>query len=102
MIRLPKWLVAVFAVAFLLAAAAPALALETEGKIKSVTADQNQFVMTDNNGKDWTFQVDKDAKVQLADKDVKLADLKTDDQVSIKYEKKDGKLMAQEIRGKRK
>jgi hypothetical protein len=57
-----------------------------------------QLVMTDNNGKDWTFHLEKDGKIQLADKEVKLSDLKADDKVTIKYEKKDGKLVAQEIR----
>jgi cold shock CspA family protein len=98
MLRLPKWFVVVLALAFLVGLAAPALALETQGKIKSVTADKDRFVVTDDNGKDWTFQLDKDAKVQLGDKDIKLADLKEGKKVKIKYEQRDGKLMAQEVR----
>src|SRR6516165_5416757 len=99
MVRLPKWLVVVFALVVLLGVAAPAIAAEAKGEIKTVGTDQ--FVMTDSNGKDWTFQLDKDAKVRLGDKDIKLATLKKGDKVEVTYEKKDGKLIATEIRCKR-
>jgi hypothetical protein len=90
----------VFALAlvFLAALAAPALALEAQGTIKSVTAEKEQLVVTDANGKDWTFHLEKDGKIQLGDKEVKLNELKAGAKVTIKFEKKDGKLMAQEIR----
>ena len=97
MVRVPKWLVVVFAVAFVVGLAIPALAADTKGKIKSVAADKNEFVMTDKDGKDWTFQVDKDAKVRLGTKESKLNDLKVGDEVEVRYEKAGDKLSAKEI-----
>ena len=48
-VRLQKWVVVLLAVAFLMGVfAAPALADEAKGKIKSVAADKNQIVVTDN------------------------------------------------------
>jgi hypothetical protein len=67
-----------------------------------VTADKNEFVLTDSNNKDWTFHMDKDAKIRLADKDIKLADLKEGDEVEVKYEKKGDQMVAKEITAKRK
>ncbi len=102
MIRLPKWFLVVLALAMLAGLASAALADETaKGKIKQVTIDKKEFVVTDAGGKDLTFTLSEDAKVQLADKDVKLDDLKVGDEVEIKYEKKGDKLMAKEIRAKR-
>jgi Cu/Ag efflux protein CusF len=39
--------------------------------------------------------------VKLGDKDGKLSDLKEGDEVTITYEKKDGKMMVSEIKCKR-
>ena len=83
--------------AFVVGLAIPALAADTKGKIKSVAADKNEFVMTDKDGKDWTFSVDKDAKVRLGTKESKLNDLKTGDEVEVRYEKVGEKLAAKEI-----
>jgi Cu/Ag efflux protein CusF len=101
MIRLPKWLLVAVAVAVLVALAAPVLADETKGKIKSVSADKKEFVMTDQNGKDWEFTLTNEGKVMLGDKDIKLDELKEGDQVTITYEKKDDKLMASEVKVRR-
>jgi hypothetical protein len=92
-------LAAALVLAILLTATVPALAADdsVKGKIKSVNSDQNQLVVTDSNGKDWTFTLEKDSKVLISDKGAKLADLKADDMVTVKFEKKDGKLMATEI-----
>jgi Cu/Ag efflux protein CusF len=102
MVRLPKWLLMVLALALLLGLTAPVLAAEAKGKIKSVAADKKQLVVTDKDGKDWDFQMNEDAKITLADKDTKLADLKAGDEVTITYEKKDGKLMVSKILSERK
>jgi Cu/Ag efflux protein CusF len=101
MIRLPKWLLVVLALAVLVAFAAPLVAEETKGKIKSVSADKKEFVMTDNNGKDWEFTLTDEGKVTLGDKDIKLNELKEGDHVTITYEKKDNKLMASEVKVRR-
>jgi energy-converting hydrogenase Eha subunit F len=42
--RVPKWFVLVLALVFLLGLAAPVLADEAKGKIKSVDNDKSQFV----------------------------------------------------------
>jgi Cu/Ag efflux protein CusF len=86
----------------MLGLAAPLLAAETQGRIKSVDTDKNKFVMTDKEGKDWTFQVNKGAKIQVGTKDSKLNDLKTGDDVTVTYEKVADNLIAKEIRCERK
>jgi len=45
------------------------------GKVKTVTADKNQFVMADDTGKNWTINVASDAKVRLNDKEILCASL---------------------------
>ena len=101
MVRSPKWLVVVLALACLVVFSAPALAAETTGKIKSIDADKNEFVFTDKDGKDWTFTMDTNAKIRLADKDVKLGELKKGDEVTVTYEKQGEKLIAKELKCKR-
>jgi hypothetical protein len=102
MVRVPKWLVVVIALAFVVGLAMPALAADTKGKIKSVAADKNEFVMTDKDGKDWNFQLDKDAKVRLGTKESKLDELKPNDEVEVTYAKQGDLLIAKEIRCTRK
>lgn len=97
MIRMPKWMLVVLAVAILAAFSTPALAAETKGKIKSIAADKNEFVLTDQNGKDWTFQMDENAKVRLGDKEAKLNDLKEGAEATVTYEKQGRKLIAKEV-----
>jgi hypothetical protein len=100
---MPKWFLVVLALAIVLGLAGSALAADetAKGKIKRVSIDRKELVVTDNTGKDLTFQLDDNAKVRLADKDVRLNDLKEGDQVEIKYEKKGDKMMAKEILAKR-
>jgi Cu/Ag efflux protein CusF len=97
MVRLPKWFVVVLALALLVAFTAPAFADVTHGKIKSVAADKKEFVFTDKDGKDWTFQLTDDARIRISDKDVKLNDLKAGEEVAIVYQKQGDKLMASTI-----
>ena len=106
MTRLPNWMLVVVALALLVGLATPALANQakdeaTAGKIKSVAADKDQFVLTDKDNKDWTFDVDEKAKVSVNDKAGKLSDLKPGDDVTITYEKKGAKMIAKEVRAKR-
>jgi len=102
MFRVPKWLVVVFAVAFIVGLAVPALAADTKGKIKSISADKNEFVLTGADGKDYTFHCEKDAKVRVGTKESKLNDLKVGDEVTVKYDKVGEKLTATEITCERK
>jgi hypothetical protein len=100
MIRLPKYVVVVLALAFVMGLAVPALAADevAKGKIKGVDADKNEFVLTDQNGKDWTFQMDKEAKVRIANQPSKLADLKPNTEAEVTYVKQGVRLIAKEIR----
>jgi len=98
MIRLPKFCVWVLALAFLMSLATPALAAEVKGKIKSVAPDKNEFVLTDNDAKNLTFNLEKTGKVFINNKEAKLADLKAGDEATITYEKKGEKLVATEVR----
>lgn len=100
MIRLPKCFAGLFALALVIGLAAPALAAEAQGKIKSVSADTQQFVLTDKTGKDWTIQVAPTAKISLGGKSAKLKDLKAGDTVIVTYAKVGDKLTATSIVGK--
>jgi hypothetical protein len=104
MLRLPKWVLLVLALAFVFGLYGITLAKDakdvtdtTKGTIQKVDADKREFVMRDKNNKDWTFHLDENGKVRLADKDGKLADLKVGDEVEIKYMKKGDKLIAEEV-----
>jgi hypothetical protein len=101
MLRLPKWVLFLFALVLVCRLSALSLAADvtdtTRGTIKSVSEADKTFVMTDKNGKDWTFHMDDNAKVRVANKDAKLADLKKGDEVEIKYTKKGDQLIAMEV-----
>jgi len=102
MVRLPKWFVVVLALIVLVGLAMPVLADETKGKIKSVSADKKEFVFSDKDGKDWTFQMAEDAKIKLGDKDIKLNELKAGDEVTVTYKKVGDNLIASEVLCERK
>ena len=90
------------ALALLLGTASTALAAEkATGKIKTVNADKQEFVLTDKDGKDWTFQMDENAKVRLNDKNSELKELKKGDEVEVTYNKKGEKLIATRLTCKR-
>jgi len=67
------------------------------GRIKSISTDKNQVVVKDDRGKEHTFNLNKDSKIRLADKDAKLADLKEGDEVGINYTKDGDEMMARRI-----
>ena len=102
MIRLPKWVVVVLALAIVVGMAAPAVAAEVKGKIKTVSADKKELTCTDKDGKEWTFQIPAETKIRLADKDVKLNDLKAGEEVTVTYEKKGDTFIASEVRCEKK
>ena len=98
MIRISK---AIVLIALAVVLTLPVLAQDTtkiQGKIKSITADKNEFVVTGKeDAKDYKFQLDTKAKVQLNKRAGKLEDLKTGDEVTVNYKKENGKMMAMKI-----
>ena len=98
--RFLSCMVLVLAVAVVLGLAGSVQAAEATGKIKSVSADNNRFVLTDKDGKDWTFQMAEDGKIQLNDKDSKIGDLKRGFVVEVTYDKKGDKLIATQVKAK--
>jgi hypothetical protein len=103
MIRLPKWLLIVLALAVVVSLANVAVAADetAKGTIKKVTADKKEFVLTDKDGKDHTFTVDDGAKITVANKESKLTDLKEKQEVTVTYEKKGDKMIAKEIKAEK-
>jgi Cu/Ag efflux protein CusF len=64
-------------------------------KIKSVSADNKQFVVTNQEGKDITLQLADDARIFLPKgKDGSLSDLKAGQKVSYLWQEKGGKFFA--------
>jgi uncharacterized surface anchored protein len=102
MIRMSKLGMGLLALVFVLSLTLTAYAADAKGKIKTVEADKNQFVLTDANGKDWTLTLAKDAKVIINDKEAKLADIKKGEEADVTYDKKGDDLMASAIRVTRK
>ena len=102
MIRFSHVLVGLLALGLLVSLAVPVLAAEAKGKITSVNADKNEFVMTDANQKSWTLHHDPNGKVLINDKESKLADLQAGDEVTVTYEKDGEKLKCSQIRCTRK
>jgi Cu/Ag efflux protein CusF len=103
MIRLPHCLGIALALAMFLGLVASAQAAEeVKGKIKKITPDKMEFVLTDKDGKDFEFKVEETAKIQLNDKNTKFEELKENDEVTVKYDKKGEKFTATEIKAERK
>lgn len=102
MIRMLRHIAPVLAFVAVFAFATSAYAAEAKGKIKTVTADKNEFVMNDADGKAWTIHSGKDCKFTVNDKESKLADLQADDEVQVTYEKDGERLVASSVRATRK
>jgi hypothetical protein len=92
----------VFAFVAVFAFATTAFAADTKGKVQTVSADKNEFVMKDAAGKAWTIHGGKTCKITVNAKESKLADLQADDEVQVTYEKDGEKLVASSVRATRK
>lgn len=102
MTRFASRMIPLVAVFMVLALAGSALAADkANGKIKTVTADKKEFVLTDKDGKDWNFKMAETGKIKLNDKDSQLDDLKVGDQVEVSYDKLGELFIAAEVRCKR-
>ena len=100
--RLPMFILGVLVLVLLLGVTMPLMAANASGKIASVTADKNEFVMADKDGKNWTFNLNTGGKVFVNDKEAKLGDLEAGMEVAITYEKQGEKLLASEVRATKK
>jgi hypothetical protein len=99
--RILRRLAPALAVAAALALVTAAVAADAKGRIRQVTPDKGQIVMTDQTGTNWTINTAPDCKVRLNDKESKLADLQSDDDVQVTYEKDGDRLIASSIRATR-
>jgi len=90
-----KW-VGVVAVVGLLANSARAENSLTIGKVKSVNADNKEFVLTDNTGKDFAIKLAEDVVINRGGTESGTG-LKADDSVHICYEKGQKELTAHYI-----
>lgn len=100
MSRQPKWFVALLALTLVATLAVPVWAADTMGKLKSITPEKKEFVLTDTAGKDWPFLVDPAARVVIAGKPAKLEELKAGDEVLLGYSVVGNRLVATEINRK--
>jgi ribosomal 50S subunit-recycling heat shock protein len=92
MVRKPTWLTPVLVLVAAILVCAPVVAGE---KIKSVSADQKEFVITNQDGKDVTLQLADNARIILPDgKEGSAKDLKAGQEVSFLWEEKGGKYIA--------
>jgi hypothetical protein len=85
MMSVMKW-VSVAAVIGFLAGSATAANDLAAGKVKSVNADNKEFVLTDSTGKDFTIKLGDNVVINRGGKE-SPSDLKADDAVSVCYEK---------------
>ncbi len=80
-----KW-VGVVAVIGFLAGSATAANDIAAGKVKSVNAENKEFVLTDSAGKDWTIKFADNMVINRGGKEG-TNDLKAEDSISVCYEK---------------
>lgn len=74
------------AVAFALVSVSPTWAGETTmGRVKSVAADKNQFVLTGSDGKDQLYTISGTGKCWGDSKECKVADLKVGEPALVVY-----------------
>jgi Cu/Ag efflux protein CusF len=99
--RSARLLAASLALALVALLAGPALAADTEGKIKSVDLKKHTFVMTDVNGRDWTFKEGDNVQIRCNDKACSLSDLKEGDKVLVNYAKSGRDLIASDVKATR-
>jgi len=87
MIRLPKTVTGVFAVAVTLGLATPVFADLTTGTIRSVNTERNEIVLK-GILKDTTYPLIKSPYIILDGRKAQLKDLRPDDRATVDYQKK--------------
>lgn len=74
--------------------------VDLRGKIVDVRTDKNEVVVSEN-VKNWTFQLAKDGKVFINDRESKLADLQAGDDAIVTFDRLGSQLLAHIIRSTR-
>jgi hypothetical protein len=74
--------------------------LDVRGKITDVRTDKNEVVVSEN-VKNWTFQLAKDGKVFINDRESKLAELQAGDDAVVTFDRLGSQLLASVIRSTR-
>jgi len=88
----------VVAVALLALFVSPLFALNVVGTVKTVNADQNQVVITDQNGRDWAIQVAQNTQIMTNNNNqARLADLRPGQVVNVAYDLQNNQLVARGI-----
>jgi ribosomal 50S subunit-recycling heat shock protein len=80
-----KGLAAILALVMLVLVAAPVLALEAKGKVKSIDTTKNELCVTTDDNKELVFRFRDNVKVRLDNREQKLSDLKVNDTVTVNY-----------------
>jgi hypothetical protein len=84
-----------------LAPAADQELVDVNGTITTVRPDRNEFVVSEN-VKNWTFQLAKNGKVFVNDREAKLADLQAGDRAVVSFDRDEDVLLARVVRSTRK
>jgi phosphotransferase system IIA component len=85
-------------VAVLALLVSPLMALNVVGTVKTINADQNQLVLTDQNGRDWTIQVGQNAQIMTNNNNqARLSDLRQGQVVNVAYDLQNNQLVARGI-----
>lgn len=74
---------------------------DVKGKITEIRMAKNEIVLSEN-FKNWTFQLAKDGKVFINDREGRLADLLVGDHASVSFDRQREVLIASVIRSYRK
>jgi len=75
--------------------------LEVKGKITAVRPDKSELVVSESL-KSWTFQMAKDSKVYINDREAKLSELQAGDEAAVVFDRQGQRLIATMVRTTRK
>lgn len=85
--RNPKWLaLTVLTLAIALMATAPVAAIEIQGTLTLLEADDHVFTVTDEFGSEHEFRLRLDGAVYINDEERTIWDLEPGDQLQVTYE----------------
>src|ERR1700683_4651395 len=72
--------------------------LDVQGKVIAVRPEKNEFAVSEN-VKNWTFQLAKDGKVFINNREAKLAELKVGDEAMVTFNRQGPEMVATVVRG---